>query len=190
VKITVNNVMLRSFDADECVYREEEKDVDSYFKAVPFDTESCSFKDYIKISDFDTVKGKNVCYPIADKGESNKNATASHVWFTANRNHGKTSSDPSKIPVGYTLPRLADSKLILPAYKADTSNKGGSGYNSSPKGSGKNSYHGPKDAPKKRTVSVKCKFCGAVMEKVPSGFGRTKQEVECTKCGKKFKAEF
>lgn len=95
VKLTISDVTTRIFDKEKLTYSVHELNANAIIKNNPFDTDSISFKDFKKVTNFDLVAGKNVSYPIADsldkdkEGKPTKNSTASHQWFIGNKQLGQ-----------------------------------------------------------------------------------------------------
>jgi len=194
VKITINQIKTRNFDKASLTYSENVCNIDEFFKENPFDANAEYYKDFIKIANINTVKEKNVSYPIASNGKDNiKNANASHQWFTANHDLGKIHIGDEPIKLYFTLPRLADKDLTLPAFKSCDKNNNSTPKEKTPKKN--NSYNGPtefksKDQNKIQYEKVRCRKCKKEFN-VQKSFGNIKQvkEVECPNCGNKFKSQ-
>lgn len=90
VKITVDEVMTRKIavENDLMSYITEKPDVAEMMSPIPFSDRSDYFKDFMKMTNSETTKGKNVSYPIGDDGRNGVNSTASHQWFIGNRMMG------------------------------------------------------------------------------------------------------
>jgi len=128
VKLTISDITTREFDKEKLIYSVQELNADDIIKTNPFDIDSISLKDFMKISNFDLVAGKNVSYPLADSLEKDidrntiANSQASHQWFSANRQLGQGGTG-TNWNYKYTLPTLDDvNKLELPRLVKDKEN--------------------------------------------------------------------
>lgn len=117
VKIIVDSVKIREFDENILKYTVK-TDKSDYFSAIPFDENSSYFNDYMKITDFNYIAGKQIKYPYGydSSGRNPKTNHGSLVWFKANHNDGKIVRTGNPCTIGYTLPKLTDKeKLPIPA---------------------------------------------------------------------------
>lgn len=137
VKLVVDAVQIRSFDADNRTYSvvsEEESKIDSYICSNPFFTEEMSdndkkaFTEYMQLTNFnsfaDVIRKKkaDICPPIADDGGETANSKSSHQWFTANRSMGENGTSTAW-SVKYILPVATSKNPTLPALvKVDDEN--------------------------------------------------------------------
>lgn len=138
VKLVVDDVMLRSFDADTLNYSIEHLDdgeIAEKISEVPFDKESSTFIDFMQITKFDGLsdimksKKADICYPLADDDKGGRNSKASHQWFIGNRSMGESGTTTSW-SVKYDLPGIMSANLTLPALFREKKydSNGGSGY--------------------------------------------------------------
>lgn len=119
VKIIVSKVAAREFSYQHGKYSILEEKVDKYFETVPFDTNSNTYNDFMRIVDINTTKGYKVSYPIAvDKTQNNINSSASHQWFIGNRSMGEGGTT-TKWSVKYVLPPIYADDISLPALKKE-----------------------------------------------------------------------
>ncbi len=116
VKITIDKVVERSIENG--AYILSDKSFDDYEVTDSVFAEKKALGSFKLIANYDYVSGKTVAYPIADDGQNDKNSTASHNWFSNNR-QGKLFK--------YVLPKLTENPddLLLPAMVANPTNQNG-----------------------------------------------------------------
>ncbi len=130
VKLIVDEIEMRSFDAETLSYQIEHigsEQVNAMITDIPFDAESKPFAEFMQLTKFDGFKSimekKNaaISYPVADNGENEKNSQASHQWFIGNRSMGENGSSIF-CSIKYTLPVATSKNPTLPALKRERDN--------------------------------------------------------------------
>jgi CRISPR/Cas system CSM-associated protein Csm3 (group 7 of RAMP superfamily) len=110
-KITVDKVLIRSYDREKFLYAVTESDVDKLISSSGIKVS----KALEKLICLKTTERNKVSYPIAeDKTVSTKNSKAAHQWFIANRTVKGTGTAWN---YNYVLPDITDSDITLPAYQ-------------------------------------------------------------------------
>ena len=150
VKITVDSVETRYFNADTLQCRIDRPDPGALCSENPFDAESDSFKDMMAIVDFRYLEphldeNTVVSYPLADDLKGRDNSKAAHQWFTANRSAGKGGTSTAW-SVKYTLPRILDEKLSLPKFELSGAKKAEQHSGSKRDNAPAQIYNDPKDS--------------------------------------------
>lgn len=150
VKVIVNSVDIRKFDTETFTYTIENNSPSEYLIKNPFDTSAGYYREFMKIVNFRTAEsslnnGAVISYPIAeDKTQKGTNATAHHQWFIANRSSGENGIT-TNWSIKYTLPRITDDDLSLPAYeRRNVKKKSANGQGNKSKGKSSNN-HGKRD---------------------------------------------
>lgn len=143
VKIVVDTVETRTFDAKSGSYAVQTENLAGMLAETPFYTNTDYFKAFMKITNVNTTQGKwDVCYPLGEiqhaDGSSKENDTASHQWFIGNRSKNGTEIEWN---INYTLPEIIKEDLSLPKYIGTQTNAKGGGYSKNSKPN--HSYNGP-----------------------------------------------
>ncbi|MGN0691755.1 MAG: TIGR03986 family CRISPR-associated RAMP protein [Oscillospiraceae bacterium] len=192
VKITVDSIVQRSFDADTFSYTEKSRDVGKLLENVPFDTSADYFRDFMCITDFTYLDGEKVGYPYGDDKMGKETSVGALTWFTANHNDGQMVKSKDKCTISYHLPRITDKeKLVLPALI-----KSGTNQFSDNKSKNNKKNHSGFDYQKQGTSANKTEMRTIICPKChtkqlrPSQPIPTRQITECEKCGNSFKANF
>ena len=118
VKIVVDTVETRTFDAKSGSYAVQTENLSGMLAETPFNTNADYFKAFMKITNVNTTQGKwDVCYPLGkvihEDGSSRENDAASHQWFIANRSVKRTEVEWE---IADTLPDIMQDDLSLPEY--------------------------------------------------------------------------
>ena len=202
VKITVDSVIQRTFDSAALEYSEAKDDTD-YFSENPFAQDE-AFRDFMNMTNVHYLDGKTVKYPYGDDGKGKITSTGTLVWFKANHNDGQMVRTGQSCRISYYLPRLADqANLVLPALESDPmgfGNRGGgygqrfgSGNSQGSRPQKQAEIHIPEVKKGKSTVkkvdyrcSATKKCSGIVSLEVNPSPLKTKRELVCPVCGKKF----
>lgn len=130
VKLIVDEIEMRSFDAETLSYQIEHigsEQVNAMITDIPFDAESKPFAEFMQLSRFDGLasimkeKKADISYPVADNGENKKNSQASHQWFIGNRSMGENGTTTSW-SIKYALPEATSQDPTLPALKREQDN--------------------------------------------------------------------
>lgn len=129
VKIVVDTVETRTFDAKSGSYAVQTENLSGMLAETPFNTNADYFKAFMKITNVNTTQGKwDVCYPLGEikhaDGSFKENDTASHQWFIGNRSINRNETEWN---IKYTLPDIMQDDLSLPKYIGTQTNAKGGG---------------------------------------------------------------
>lgn len=131
VKIVVDTVETRTFDAESGSYAVQTENLSGMLAETPFNTNADYFKAFMKITNVNTTQGKwDVCYPLGEiNGSSKENDTASHQWFIGNRStiNRNGNGNGTEWNIKYTLPDIMQDDLSLPKYIGTKTNAKGGG---------------------------------------------------------------